>query len=63
MRKEISCLASGSSGSMPNISKARLRTLKIPLPPLDLQNKYSEISDKFWRNQEVLKEHGNPVNA
>ena len=58
MRKEISCLASGSSGSMPNISKARLRTLKIPLPHLDMQNKYSEISGKFWKNQEVLKEHG-----
>ena len=48
MRKELSRLASGSSGSMPNISKARLKNLLVPLPPIDLQLKYKEVVTKFW---------------
>jgi len=41
-RKEIQRLAGGTSGSMPNISKARLQTAMIELPPIKLQNEYSE---------------------
>ena len=47
MRNELSRLASGSSGSMPNISKARLKNLLVPLPPLNLQIKYKEAVNKF----------------
>ena len=57
MRQEISSLAGGSSGSMPNISKARLRTLKVALPSLELQNKFSRISEKYWKKQELLQEY------
>jgi type I restriction enzyme, S subunit len=35
-RREIQSLASGSAGSMPNISKEKLRAVEIELPPLDL---------------------------
>ena len=56
MRVELSKLASGSSGSMPNISKARLRTLRLPVPPLELQSKYHRIATVFWRKQNHLKE-------
>ena len=48
MRSELSPLASGSSGSMPNISKARLQNLLVPLPPIDLQLKYKEVVNEFW---------------
>jgi len=36
-RSTISGLASGSAGSMPNISKQKLLELEIPLPPLPTQ--------------------------
>jgi type I restriction enzyme S subunit len=52
MRKEISLLASGSSGSMPNISKARLRQLKVISPPLEMQEKFNSIFEKYWIFQE-----------
>ena len=42
LRFALKKLASGTSGSMPNISKARLLTLKIPVPPLPLQQKFAE---------------------
>lgn len=38
---------------MPNISKANLRNIQIPLPPLDLQNRFSDIVIKV----ETLKAH------
>jgi type I restriction enzyme S subunit len=40
-RSAIQKLASGSSGSMPNISKARLLTVPIELPPLGLQHEFA----------------------
>lgn len=52
MRNELSRLASGSSGSMPNISKARLKNLLVPIPPIDLQLKYKEAVNRFSRCQE-----------
>lgn len=47
MRKEIQKLASGAAGSMPNISKARLRTIKIMLPPLDLQSRFAGVVQRI----------------
>lgn len=41
-RKQIQQLAGGSAGSMPNISKGRLGSASIPLPPLALQLKFAE---------------------
>jgi type I restriction enzyme S subunit len=37
VRKRIQGLAGGSAGSMPNISKAKLRTVALPHPPQTLQ--------------------------
>ncbi|WP_162174253.1 restriction endonuclease subunit S [Flavobacterium daejeonense] len=39
---EIQSLASGTSGSMPNISKAKLLAKETILPPVDLQNQFAE---------------------
>ena len=47
MRYELSRLASGTSGSMPNISKKRLRTLPVIVPPLELQIKYNKLINKI----------------
>lgn len=40
-RAAIQRLAGGSAGSMPNISKGRLRTILIEVPPMDLQREFS----------------------
>ncbi|MDP1512157.1 restriction endonuclease subunit S [Paenibacillus sp. CMAA1739] len=40
MKKELSKLASGSSGSMPNISKKNLNELLIVVPPIELQKEF-----------------------
>jgi restriction endonuclease S subunit len=39
----MSRLATGTSSSMQNISQAKLKTLPVLVPPLDLQTRYSEI--------------------
>ncbi len=40
-RREIQKLAGGSAASMPNISKARLQTVRIEVPPLSLQREFA----------------------
>jgi type I restriction enzyme S subunit len=45
-RASMRRLASGTSGSMPKISGARLRTLLVPVPPLSEQRRIAEILDK-----------------
>lgn len=45
-RRQVQALASGSAGSMPNISKGRLLTLPIEVPPLQLQEEFAaRVSD------------------
>jgi type I restriction enzyme, S subunit len=41
-RENLRKVATGTSGSMLNISKAKLKQLKIPLPPIELQNQFAE---------------------
>lgn len=40
-RREVQSLAAGSAGSMPGISKARLATTSLPLPPLAVQARFA----------------------
>jgi type I restriction enzyme, S subunit len=40
-RREIQKFAGGTAGSMPNISKGRLETTPIEVPPLDLQRRFA----------------------
>lgn len=40
-RREIQKLAGGSAGSMPNISKARLLTTEIEVPPITMQREFA----------------------
>ena len=43
IRAALSVMATGTSGSMKNISKSKLKTLPIPLPPLALQRRFAKI--------------------
>jgi type I restriction enzyme S subunit len=45
-RKSIQSLASGAAGSMPNISKAKLKTAEIPVPDIEIQRKFIDIVNK-----------------
>ena len=40
-RGDIQRLAGGSAGSMPNISKSRLETTVIEVPPIELQHEFA----------------------
>jgi len=40
-RRQVQNLAGGSPGSMPNISKARLQTVPIAIPPITLQKAFA----------------------
>jgi type I restriction enzyme S subunit len=39
-RQQIQSLAGGTAGSMPNISKERLRSVVLPVPPHELQERF-----------------------
>jgi type I restriction enzyme S subunit len=42
MRRGLQLLASGTAASMPNISKERLRTLRVMVPPAELQETFAQ---------------------
>jgi type I restriction enzyme, S subunit len=46
-RRELQALAGGSAGSMPNISKAKLMHALVEVPPLSLQQRFSEIAEQI----------------
>jgi restriction endonuclease S subunit len=48
-RTKIQTLATGSAGSMPNISKEKLMEFVIPLPPLPLQQKFAALVEQVER--------------
>lgn len=55
VRREISALSAGSAGSMPNISKAKLREVSIPMPDIEYQISFSEFikATNIHRQQQV----------
>jgi type I restriction enzyme, S subunit len=62
-RREIQKLASGSAGSMPNISKGRLSKTLIELPPIELQRQFAERLDVVERMRAVLRSSTTEVDA
>ena len=56
-RRLIQRLAGGSAGSMPNISKAKLKTLKLIKPPLDLQVRFSTIVESVEQQKASQRAH------
>ncbi|SUE28557.1 Type I restriction enzyme EcoKI specificity protein [Nocardia farcinica] len=49
IRRTIQGLASGSAGSMPNISKAKLLAVEVPRPTSELQHSYERHIDEIER--------------
>jgi len=46
-RRAIQSTANGAAGSMPNISKANLNQIRIPCPPISIQNTFAQIVSKI----------------
>ncbi len=44
VRRKISALSAGSAGSMPNISKSKLREVSIPMPDVGRQRRFGEFA-------------------
>ena len=42
MRRELGVRATGTGGSMKNISKPKVMTLEVPVPPLPLQQEFAQ---------------------
>ncbi|MDD2306839.1 MAG: restriction endonuclease subunit S [Prolixibacteraceae bacterium] len=55
-RVNIQRLATGSAGSMPNISKEKLKNLFIPLPPITLQNQFAQIVENIEAQKTLVKQ-------
>ncbi|WP_407477353.1 restriction endonuclease subunit S [Elizabethkingia anophelis] len=55
VRKTFLSIATGSSGSMLNISMDKFRNIVIPYPPIELQEQFEKIYLKYTRIKEILK--------
>jgi len=66
-RNLIQSLASGAAGSMPNISKAKLEKLELPIPPKEDAEKYASCLFNIWAQIDQVKkqkaEHRDLFNA
>lgn len=62
-RNELSKLSSGTSGSMKNISKGKLNELKMPLPPMELQDKFAEVSTKLWMQIKTFQQSSDNLDS
>ena len=56
-RQVIQKFAGGSAGSMPNISKAKLKTLKLIKPPFDLQHRFAAIVESVEHQKASQRAH------
>lgn len=55
-RKKVQKLATGTAGSMPNISKGRLKSLDVPLPPLVRQNEFATFVERVEVQKIFMKD-------
>lgn len=51
-RSDIQQLAGGAAGSMPNISKAKLLEVEVPVPPIELQCRFAEVVIKIRKSHQ-----------
>lgn len=56
MRKGIQSLAGGAAGSMPNISKAKLKAVQVITPPIELQQRYVNVIQSYRRQNLRMQE-------
>ncbi|OCL27591.1 hypothetical protein U472_03290 [Orenia metallireducens] len=55
-RHRLTRKATGSSGSMLNISQKKLLNTKFPIAPLELQNKFAQIVEATEEKRKILEE-------
>jgi type I restriction enzyme S subunit len=55
LRNEISKHATGTSGSMLNISMDKFKHILVPIPPISIQNKFSRIAEEVEQNKNMLE--------
>ncbi|ERJ61341.1 restriction endonuclease subunit S [Sphingobacterium paucimobilis] len=55
VRKTFLSIATGSSGSMLNISMDKFKNIIIPYPPIELQEQFEKTYLKYTRLKEILK--------
>jgi type I restriction enzyme S subunit len=53
-RNELSKRSSGTSGSMKNISKSKLRAVPMPMPPIDIQERFSKICHSIYKQLRAI---------
>jgi type I restriction enzyme S subunit len=56
IRYKISRLATGTGGSMKNISKKKLMSMRVPLPPYEVQKKFEAICAEVRAIQRMMAE-------
>lgn len=63
VRGQIRSLAGGSAGSMPNISKARLSTVRLSIPPPELQDVFGARVELVEEEKAVQSLHLDQIDA
>jgi len=62
-RKVLSSLSTGTSGSMYNISMKKLRGVRMPVPPIELQEEFAAFVQQVDKSEFALKQAIEGVNA
>jgi type I restriction enzyme S subunit len=62
-RKTVQALAGGAAGSMPNISKTKLYSVEIELPPVDAQERYEKAFSRIWKLKKQLSANVQKLDA
>ena len=55
-RSEIRRLATGTAGSMPNISKKRLHSMPIICPPIEIQEQFATRIEEMYEMKHLYDE-------
>ena len=63
VRKSFLSIATGSSGSMLNISMEKFKSIEIPLPPIDLQLRFETLYLKYSSIRGKLLKHCEFINV
>lgn len=63
VREEISRRATGTSGSMKNISQKKLLSIRVGLPPIELQRKFSKREEKLAKIKKLFSSSLSEMNS
>ncbi|WP_135609400.1 restriction endonuclease subunit S [Methanococcoides sp. AM1] len=63
IRAEISKKSTGTSGSMYNISMKKLKSINITIPPIEIQNKFTNIVDRIEQIKDNQKQSSEEIST